>query len=1092
MGQDQQNGSKRYHPQLDLRPTIGLFIDRASDQGYLTELRSGVTAFGRERGVNVITISGEELHSPYGFEAQRNALYELMTAENIDGLVISGSIGFNAGLEEFQAFCERYRPLPMVTIMAPLEGIPCVAIDNSKGMCEALIHLIEVHGYRRIAFVRGPQGNVEAEDRYRVYTEVLAEYGIPFDPALVAPGNFQIESGQEAIDLLLDQRRVTFEALVAADDEMAHGALEALQRRGIQVPNEVAIVGFDDIQKSRYFNPPLTTVRQPIYQLGWRAAEMAWLQLQGETIPERLLLPTALVVRQSCGCLSQMVRQAAAGLKPAALPAHIGAEAFEAALVAQREHVLVAIGQAMAVHGPGFDPGRAEQLLDAFLADLNGQAAGSFVRILGAAVRHDLGIGKNVDSWHELLSVLRRQVLPYLADRELLFRAEDLWQQARAFVGEVGQQTEAYEKLKIEQQTVVLREISEVMITTYGVAELIEIVARELPRLSIPSCYLSLYEDPAAPTKLSRLILAYDEHGRVELEAGGQVFPSQQLVPSGTWRRGRQYNMVMESLYVNEQQLGFVLFGTDLQQGEVFEALRGQLSSALQRALLIQREKHALAAVEEALEERARLLEQTQEKNRLLHQEISQRQQVEAALQKAHDELEQRVAERTAELAQANVILKEQIVERQRVEELRAKLEMQLHQAQKMEAIGQLAGGIAHDFNNLLMVIIGYSNLLLNYLDVDDSARKEIEQIQQAGERAAMLTRQLLAFSRKQVLQPRVLSLNSVVTTVEMMLRRLIGEDIKLATILDPMLAPVNADLGQLEQIIVNLAVNSRDAMPQGGQLTIETANVYLDQGYTQQHVGVKAGSYVVLRVGDTGMGMDAETQAHIFEPFFTTKLQGKGTGLGLATVFGIVQQSGGHITVDSAPAQGTTFTMYLPQSEQGFEEIELEWRPARPSGIGSETILLVEDDAGVRATTRRFLEEYGYTVLEAPEGLDALHLCQQHNGPIHLVITDVVMPGMSGRALVERLASMRPEMPALYVSGYTDSAIIRHGVSQATITLLQKPFTASALACKVREILDLRHVSNSGHCFSWSQCHEPPEDSTLDHNYCKVGLKHA
>jgi nitrogen-specific signal transduction histidine kinase/ActR/RegA family two-component response regulator len=400
--------------------------------------------------------------------------------------------------------------------------------------------------------------------------------------------------------------------------------------------------------------------------------------------------------------------------------------------------------------------------------------------------------------------------------------------------------------------------------------------------------------------------------------------------------------------------------------------------------------------------------------------------------------------------------LTQQIVERERAESIQANLEAQLRQAQKMEAIGRLAGGIAHDFNNLLVVISGYSDLLLTSLDAGDPVSKEdVEQILHAGERAATLTRQLLAFSRKQVLQPQILNLNSVMTNIETMLQRLIGEDIRLDILLAPNLAPVTADPGQVEQIIVNLAVNARDAMPRGGQLTLATANVELDQEYARHHVGVQAGRYVLLRVSDTGTGMDADTQARIFEPFFTTKPQGKGTGLGLATVFGIVQQSGGHIAVVSAVGQGTSFTIYLPQATQPLDESTPFWLPAHSALRGAETILVVEDDPGVRGATRRFLEGYGYTVLEASHGQEALRIFQAHHEPIDLLIADVVMPGMSGRELGERVASLRPALPVLYVSGYTDSAIIRHGLAEATITLLQKPFTAEALAHKVRELLD-------------------------------------
>jgi PAS domain S-box-containing protein len=380
-------------------------------------------------------------------------------------------------------------------------------------------------------------------------------------------------------------------------------------------------------------------------------------------------------------------------------------------------------------------------------------------------------------------------------------------------------------------------------------------------------------------------------------------------------------------------------------------------------------------------------------------------------------------------------------------------LEEQFLQAQKMEAVGRLTGGIAHDFNNLLTAIIGFSEILLHrQLDEGDPLYKPIEEIHKAGQRAASLTRQLLAFSRKQVLQPKVLDLNAVVTDMDKMLPRVISEDIDLVTVLDPDLGPVKADLGQIEQVIVNLAVNARDAMPQGGQLTIETANVELDEAYARRHVDVQPGPYVMLAVSDTGVGMDKETQSRIFEPFFTTKEEG--TGLGLATVYGIVKQSGGHIWVYSEPGQGTTFKIYLPRVEEAVE-------PLRPSVApterlqGSETILVVEDDQGVRMLARDVLEMDGYTVLEASHGEEALRVCEEHQGPIHLMVTDMVMPGMNGRQLAERLAPLRPEMKVLYVSGYTDNAILRHGVLEPGMAFLQKPITPGALARKVREVLD-------------------------------------
>ncbi|HXL08392.1 MAG TPA: PAS domain S-box protein [Gemmatimonadales bacterium] len=384
----------------------------------------------------------------------------------------------------------------------------------------------------------------------------------------------------------------------------------------------------------------------------------------------------------------------------------------------------------------------------------------------------------------------------------------------------------------------------------------------------------------------------------------------------------------------------------------------------------------------------------------------------------------------------------------------RVQLEQQLRQAQKMEAVGRLAGGIAHDFNNILTAITGYADLLLEDLAPKDPRRQDAEEIHKAADRAAGLTRQLLAFSRQQVLQPRVLDLNALVSELEKMLRRLLGEDVKLATVLAPALGRVRADAGQLEQVIMNLAVNARDAMPTGGKLTIETADVEFDGGYAAEHYPAPPGKYAMLAVSDTGTGMDPATQAHLFEPFFTTKEKGKGTGLGLATVYGIVKQSGGFIWVYSERGVGTTFKMYLPRVDAAADPASGRPAPA-PVARGSETVLVAEDEAPVRAVARHALERYGYHVLEAASAEAALDVAQRYSGPIHVLLTDVIMPGMSGRDLAARLATLRPETRVIYMSGYTDDAITRHGVLEPGFVFVQKPFTPDALARTVRDVLD-------------------------------------
>ena len=384
----------------------------------------------------------------------------------------------------------------------------------------------------------------------------------------------------------------------------------------------------------------------------------------------------------------------------------------------------------------------------------------------------------------------------------------------------------------------------------------------------------------------------------------------------------------------------------------------------------------------------------------------------------------------------------------------RKALEMQMRHAQKMEAVGRLAGGIAHDFNNLLTVITGYSDLTLLRLEPNDPLRNNLDEVNKACERAAGLTRHLLAFSRKQVLKPKVLNLNTIVSEMNRMMPPLIGEDIELVIELCPDLGQVKADSGQIEQIIANLAVNAKDAMPLGGELAIRTSNVVLDEEIARRYESVQSGPYVLLTVSDTGHGMSPETMQRVFEPFFTTKEVGKGTGLGLSTVYGIVKQSGGYISVDSEVGRGTTFKIYLPQVDEEVGEIEI--RPTHSALLlGKETVLLVEDDNQVRSIAAMALEMSGYDVLVAASGEEALLLCERHNSKIDLLLTDVVMPRMSGQELSSQLLRLRPDTLVLYMSGYSENAIIHHGVMEEGTDFIEKPFSPEALTRKIREVLD-------------------------------------
>ncbi|MCI0488788.1 MAG: ATP-binding protein, partial [Blastocatellia bacterium] len=443
-------------------------------------------------------------------------------------------------------------------------------------------------------------------------------------------------------------------------------------------------------------------------------------------------------------------------------------------------------------------------------------------------------------------------------------------------------------------------------------------------------------------------------------------------------------------------------------------------------------------------DERARLIEQFKQSKAVEEVEVDWR-------RKDGSIITVRLSGRTIKDAQGNPegfeVIAENVTERRLLEE-------QLRQSQKMEAIGRLAGGIAHDFNNLLTAILGYDQLAMSRLEPDSPMRQELEEIMNAGQRAASLTSQLLAFSRKQMLQPKVLNLNTVIEKSSRMLKRLIGEDIELTAIQAPSLGRVKVDPAQIEQVIMNLALNARDAMAEGGKLIIETANAYLDEDYARSHIEVQPGHYVMIGVTDTGAGMDQETLSHIFEPFFTTKEQGKGTGLGLSIIYGIIRQSGGHLWAHSEEGKGATFKIYLPRVDDPDEAISSQTLSAEMPR-GKETILVVEDEEMVRRLVSQTLEECGYAVLSACGGSEAALICRQQEKPIDLIVTDMVMPQMSGRELIERIAPLYPEIKVLYISGYTGKAIFHNSQPESGTGYLEKPFSPLSLARKVREVLD-------------------------------------
>ena len=551
---------------------------------------SGAAQVAQERDVNLICFPGKPLRSPHGYEAQSNVLYELVDTGRLDGLVVwLAGLTLRVDLQEVQDFLKRYQPLPMTTAGVCLPGIPGVTVDNYHSMHEVIVHLIEAHHCTRIAFVRGPENHQEAEDRYRGYVDALAEHGLAYDPERVVISDFKESGGSAALHELLDQRRVQFDALAAASDNMAIGALKALQARGVRVPDDIAIAGLNDEAQSDVISPPLTTSSLHFYEQGRAATEMVLDLIAGKPMPDRVVLPTRLLIRQSCGCPDPLMTQASVD------PTVFIAEPFEAAFAACRACLLNDMTVSTALPAS-----RLAAVIDAFAADIQTATATVFLPTLSEAIRQTAAQGDAVSRWHEVISGLRQRTLNGLGAERKRQHAENLWQQARVLIGETAQRTQAYQVLQAELQTQVLSEINQTLSATIDLDEVSEVLVNTLPRLDIPRFYLSLYENPAAPADQARLILAGDRTGRFDRAISERQFPARQLVPSGLLPPDR-FSLIIEPLYFRADQLGFILLEADPRREEVYEILRGQISGALKRVLLAQ---HNIELFNEAVQAR--------------------------------------------------------------------------------------------------------------------------------------------------------------------------------------------------------------------------------------------------------------------------------------------------------------------------------------------------------------------------------------------------------------------------------------------------------------------------------------------------------
>jgi signal transduction histidine kinase/DNA-binding LacI/PurR family transcriptional regulator/AraC-like DNA-binding protein len=883
------------------RPTIGLLINQVVsglNSGYLW---SGVLETSQERGANLLGFAGGHLNDPYEFNARSNVLYELIDQERVDGLIVwASSLGSYIGPEAIWSFCNDYRPLPIVSIGMALAGIPSIVIDSYQGMREAIVHLVEVHGRRRLAFIHGPEGHRDAVERYRAYTDVLQEYGLPFNPDLVSPPyGWAEEGGIDAIQVLFDQRQGHPDAIVAVNDRLAFGALQALRMRGVHVPDDVALIGFNNEPVCRLVTPPLTTVPLRMYERGRQAARMLLTMIEGGPVPEHVSLPTRLIVRQSCGCLDPAAVQAKArdyveqGPSPDRKVLARSAALPNVPLAEHREHLIRDMEQALEA-SDGM-PRYAAQLLDAFLDELQGGTPSRFLSTLENVLRQVTEVGGNVVAWQRAASEMRRHLLPdLLGDPRALLYAEDLWHQARVVIGERARRVEAYRGWQANRQADTLHHIGEALTVALNVPELMDILARELPQLGITRCYLCLYEDPDKPDGWARLVLAYDEAGRIELEAGGCRFPSRHLVPGELLSPDQQHSLVVTPLYFRQEQLGFILLdGTSL-RGNVTQVLRDHISSALKGVQILA------------------------ENVELYHQALEA----------------QKAAQEGRRLAEEANLLKSRFLSM-----------------------------VSHELLTPLVLLVGLSEMMLreeagNRPPLPGPYRQDVERMHIGAQQLGSLVRDVLDLARSQMgqlkLAQKPIDLDETLKAVALVGEQLAhSKGLGWRAEIPSGLPKVWGDATRLQQVALNLVTNSVKFTAQG-----EVA-LQVQLGGPVAGVGEKT---VTVSVRDTGLGVPLAEQAAIFDEFHQSERTAArgygGLGIGLAICRRLVELHGGQVGVRSSGEEEGGSLFYFTLPAMADREAEAVDQAAR-----SHTVLLLTQHAGDSRRLQEYLARQGFAV---------------------------------------------------------------------------------------------------------------------------------
>jgi two-component system cell cycle sensor histidine kinase/response regulator CckA len=1108
--------------------TIGLLVDPAflyrSEQ-----IISGVETVAMEKNINLLCFKAGDSAQIVNTKKTVFLPFDIINKKNVDGLIAMSEVMSRfSGLNSIANLFKKYYPLPIINIGLKVKNIPSVIASQEKGLTDLIAHLVRVHGKRRIALIKGPKDDSLMQALLKSYLKILQQQQLDFEPHLIFEGGFDYYTGKNAIQAFVDERKASFDAVIVSNKDVALGAILALQGRGNRVPSQVAVAVLEDHDCERDELLPLTCLRVPFFQLGRTAAELLYRQMRGEKVEKLITLPVDLIVRESCGCLSNLQNDEAVSdifLEPKA------SRELKPFLTEYKKDILAKITN----FHPSFGAQRkkwvkelTQELIEALTQDIINKTDHLFLVKWKEFLYHHLGSVIKITNFLNLLLFFRKNVLAGSKDPAAQKLMERIIDKAILLTSRVSEKIGMIRNIKELEQGKIIEMIGEELLMALDAGKLASIVCEKYPLIGVKSCYISLYEEAQNPLQYSRLLIAYFNKHLKQLKQKDTRFLTNRLLPLGMFPQNRRYTFFVETLIHENEPLGLVVLELKQIDLKISEFLKKRLSTAIKGVKRLEEIRIQAQNLETLVLSRTQDLSET---NIQLQKEILVRLRAEEELKKSEERYRRWfedsftgdfIANAKGDIIACNsafarifgfASVKEAMqanfgdfypnksaledfytllnvvkrIEYYEAEFLRPNgssihiigniigsfdrsgnliemrgylfdnterknLEEELRQSHKMEAVGRLAGGIAHDFNNLLTGIMGYSEIMLQSLSEKSPLRNEVEEIKKAAKTAASLTRQLLAFSRKQLLQPTLLNLNDVVMNMNEMLKRLIGEHIRLITKLEMDIANVKADRGQIEQVIMNLVLNSRDALPNGGDILIETKNITVTNTTAIHNPNIQNGKYVVISVSDNGIGMNQEIQSHLFEPFFTTKKEGKGVGLGLSTVYGIITQSGGYPEVMSELGRGTSVRIYLPQfGEEMGELIKVAPYPAKTKV--KKTVLIVEDEQIVRDLAKKILIQAGYHVIAARNGREALFACKKIRYEIDLLLSDVIMPGMNGMELTNKLTAYHSKLKVIYMSGYIDKAIIHDAVARKGTYFIQKPFTPEVLLKKVGEV---------------------------------------